>query len=162
MRGATIGSGIIALAVTACAAHQPMFQFPGETFPVSPFELNISILDPTLAAGQTITINYELTNVSSAPVSACANEWDDVVITDDRGGMFRDAAITLDGGLYPSEVFRLPPGHTLAWTRQVAVPTGLLGRFKLRGLFLSECWLWKGRVESEPVDITIVRPNRAG
>ena len=128
---------------------------PSEVLPEQPFRLTVDLSTAEVAIGEKVHVVYHLTNASAGAVGACPSGWGTFHLTNSATRANR-GRITASTGVQLKDVFRLPPGATLTWTAEVEIPDVGVGDAEFLGLFDSSCWLWSGRVASEPVSLHVV------
>jgi hypothetical protein len=148
-------TALVSTGCTAARTTNPLWAPRSEEYPPDPFSLAIKTSATDVVIGQTLTMEYTLTNTTERAVAGCADGWGDyhlVGTARDKGqATFNADAVRLE------TVFRVPPRASLVWRTDIVIADVGLGSASLRGSLRSSCSLWAGFVMSEPVMLSVHR-----
>jgi len=154
MRSGSWSLFALGLISSALYAGPPLCGQNGETYPETPFALQVRLATTEAAVGDRVEAEYALTNLTDRPVAGCAEGWHDFNLW---GTVRVKGWVTTSVCGSPVEnAFRLPPHSTLIWKSQIEVLDVGTGPARLVGLLSSGCGLWSGTVRAEPVPLTIL------
>ena len=142
----------------ATAAPETDLCPPAVKVPEAPFTLSIALDRTKASVGETISCKYTLTNITNHAICACANAWDEYYMFGPNGQ--RSATTVVCDGILGDDIFKIPPGASLTWQRDIEVLDVGPGPSNVQGIFKSKCWLWNGSVSSDSVRIEILSKKR--
>jgi hypothetical protein len=115
--------------------------------------LEVKIEAPEHAPGDTVRLEYVLSNRSQRPVKGCVTGWETYTFQFPRDWV-RQFSAPLDG-VSEERMFHIPPGMRLGWQAEVKIPENAgVGSASLTGELESDdggcSYGWHGRIKSAP------------
>jgi hypothetical protein len=145
---------IVGLSIFAASCAPKVLWAPlGETHPDDALTLQVKVTPGEASSGDSIALEYLLTNVTDRAVSGCADDWGGYHIWAKNSEQGEQAV--RNDRVEPSRVFRIPPHATLSWKTNIVLKNLAAGDATIRGIFRSTCSLWQGTAISQPVQLVI-------
>ncbi len=125
-----------------------------------PLRLDIRTLGADVRLGDTLVVEYVLSNVSEGSVGGCVRDWETHEVRGSKGS-WRRFRLPVDG-VAEERHFLIPRGKTLLWRVDIAIPKDVgEGTAMITAELTGECETgWRGSVRSDPVTVRIVRERR--